>query len=108
MAAEKGHLEVVTILLDSGVNVDAIGPNGKTALHYAALAGQVHTVQSLLNSGASSDLKTTAGLTPLDGARSRNNQSVVELLTAAALPEQVQETLSIQPKFKRVVPAAAT
>ena len=40
-AAFKGDLQVATLLLDHGARVDAAGPNGKTALMFAAMFNRV-------------------------------------------------------------------
>ena len=67
------------VFLDRGASIDTIDTD---ALHHAASGDQLQTAQLLLDSGASIDLKTAAGLTPFDIARNSNHQSVVQLLTA--------------------------
>jgi ankyrin repeat protein len=47
---DKGeHPEKVHLLLDHGADINATGPNGKTALHYAATAGHNSVVTLLLD-----------------------------------------------------------
>ena len=68
-------------------------PDGTTPLHYAARAGDLSTVQSLLRSGAKADAENRYGVTPLSLAVEEGNLDVVNVLIAAganvnhALPE---------------------
>ena len=41
LAAERGHLEVVSLLLDRGADKEAKGVDGKRPLHLAAQQGHV-------------------------------------------------------------------
>ena len=78
---DKGeHPEKVQLLLDHGAEVNAIGPHGKTALHYAATAGHLRVSQLLLERGADPTLLDEAGYTALDLARSADKSRCVELL----------------------------
>lgn len=52
VAVERGHHDVVPLLISLGFPVDGSGPDGRTALHYAALAGDVELVERLLARGA--------------------------------------------------------
>lgn len=62
---DKGeHPEKVALLLENGAEVDAVGgPKRRTALHYAAAAGHVRVVESLLHAGADRALCDADGLT---------------------------------------------
>jgi ankyrin repeat protein len=71
----------IALLLDHGAEVNAAGPNGKTALHYAATAGHVRVVRLLLERGANPTLADDDGNTPLDLARAAGKAACVELLT---------------------------
>ncbi|HEX5004690.1 MAG TPA: ankyrin repeat domain-containing protein [Gemmatimonadales bacterium] len=52
MAAWYGRGEVVTLLLDNGVDPGIRGPDGQTALHVTAYQGDAATVELLLRRGA--------------------------------------------------------
>eukprot|EP01065_Artemidia_motanka_P048367 TRINITY_DN776_c0_g7_i1.p1 TRINITY_DN776_c0_g7~~TRINITY_DN776_c0_g7_i1.p1 ORF type:complete len:149 (+),score=44.30 TRINITY_DN776_c0_g7_i1:141-587(+) len=68
-AAFEGKLEKVKDLLKSGVAIDEVGPDGKSALHQAAGKGHMHVVNYLLEKGANAKLTDGKGRTP--GAYSR-------------------------------------
>eukprot|EP00439_Symbiodinium_sp_Y106_P003015 s3767_g1.t1 len=55
-ASFEGHLEVVSLLLDAGVDKDAVDPRGFTALFVASVAGEVKVVKALLAAGAHQNL----------------------------------------------------
>lgn len=65
-AAQKGHLEVVRTLLQSGVSVRATNRKGMTPLHYAVQGSHLELTQYLLKKGANLTAKTKAGKSPLD------------------------------------------
>jgi ankyrin repeat protein len=63
---DKGeHPERVSMLLHSGADVNARGPNGATALHVAARAGFASVLQVLLENGAEVNVRTDDGSTAL-------------------------------------------
>lgn len=52
IAAYKGHLDVVTFLLEKGANPDEKANCGATALHFAAECGHTAIVKEMLEYGA--------------------------------------------------------
>ena len=65
-AAREGHFESVDILLDAGVDVNAVGPGEKTSpLMIAVVNGQFDLAMHLLDKGADPTLANVAGGTPL-------------------------------------------
>jgi len=72
--------ETVRFLLQHGAPVDAVGPQGKTALHQAAAAGHLRVMQVLLEYGADPALRDDSGATALDLAQSRGKTAAVALL----------------------------
>ena len=54
VAAVEGHVEICSLLLDAGAEVDEV-INGATALILAAWAGQLETVRLLHERGAALD-----------------------------------------------------
>ena len=59
-ATEAASLEAVTLLLDRGLDVNAVDNQGATALHGAASRGANDIIRLLVGKGARLDLKTKA------------------------------------------------
>ena len=72
-AATRGHLAVMSLLLDEHAYIDAASPNGTTPLMMAAHYGSPSAVKLLLEADADPTLKNNLGLNAFDFAQ-RNNQ----------------------------------
>ena len=81
-AATKGHLAIMTLLLDSHAYIDAESPNGTTPLMMAAFYGTPSAVKLLLEAGADPLLKNTQGLTAIDFAQRNSRQDSAEIIAA--------------------------
>ena len=81
MSSLSGSVNVVTILVENGANMDIQNQNGDTALHYAVCAtrNSSEVVNKLLTLGAS-HLRNQKGLTPLLFASYILKHSLVEEL----------------------------
>ncbi|MEM9091100.1 MAG: ankyrin repeat domain-containing protein [Cyanobacteria bacterium P01_F01_bin.53] len=77
-AAEKGHVEIVQILINAGANVNT--GYERLALHVAAEHGHLNTAQLLLNSGAYIHSTEEGGRTALIAAASAGQLALVQLL----------------------------
>jgi ankyrin repeat protein len=66
-ATEAEMAEGVRVLLDRGVDLNAINDNGQTAMHFAAQASD-DIVKMLAAQGAKIDVKDKNGRTPIDAA----------------------------------------
>lgn len=66
LAAVFGQREVMTILIDSGANLDERNKNGGTALHVACFFCRPEVVKLLLNAGIEPDQTNHRGRTPLE------------------------------------------
>jgi ankyrin repeat protein len=64
--AEDDVVAALTLLLDSGADIDQTNDAGDSALHAAAGAGMVKVIQLLADRGARLDVMNKAGQTPLD------------------------------------------
>ena len=82
LAADKGQVEIVQLLLEAGSNVDAPSAEGSvTPLHLAASSGRVDAVRLLLDNGADPNARDTEmQSTPLGWARFWQQDEVVRLL----------------------------
>jgi len=85
-AARRGDVEAVRVLLRDGADVNAAQGDGMTALHWAALNGDVQIIDVLLTAGAALQPLTRLGAyTPLHLASSNGHAAaVVHLLEAGS------------------------
>ena len=87
LAVERGHSEVVQILLEAGVNVNAKDNVSQTPLHRATRRENEALIRLLLKYGAAVDCKDDDGRTPWSAnARSLNAHILGILLEAGADP----------------------
>lgn len=77
IAAWKGYLESVQVILENKGDPNIIGRGQSTPLHYAANCGHFEVVKELLAHGAIYDLKTEEGGTPLSLC---GHEEIIQLL----------------------------
>lgn len=80
IAAWKGELSDVELLISCGANVNAIGDIGNTPLHGAAAKGHLEVAKILLSNGADVSIKNEFGETATDWARNKKHDDMVALL----------------------------
>ena len=83
-AAEKGHADIVRMLLAADADANAKGDNGETALHTAAEYNRTEIAPLLLAAGANVSAKDRRGRTPLHTAARHEALDIVPLLLEAA------------------------
>ena len=90
LASNKGHAEVVRLLVLANANVSKKDANGWTALHKASYGNHLEVVKILYSKGhANLNSTSNNGETPLSTAASRNSTGVVKyLLEQGADPHQ--------------------
>lgn len=66
IASVRGDMEAVSLLVELGADVNALGDLGQTPLHYAAIFGHEVVYNYLISKGASPDLKNEFGKTPTE------------------------------------------
>jgi ankyrin len=79
-ASEQLAVQIATVLLDAGANVNARSRGGKTALHYAARDGYHAIARMLLARGADVNAADQGGGTPLHEAADRAQTNLATLL----------------------------
>lgn len=93
VAAEKGNLEIVKLLVESGqADVNLTSSYGITPLIAACAAGQTETVKYLIAHGADAAAKDNTGKSALQYAATANNPDLMAILcknnpTAANVPD---------------------
>lgn len=106
-AIQSGSLEIVKLLIKSGVNVNKIGtykPNnqnddffwkseGRTPIMCASNNGNLQIVKLLIESGCDVNSKDNFGLTALHHASYMNNSNIIEylILSGANVNEQTKD-----------------
>lgn len=81
-AATRGHLAVMTLLLDNYAYIDASSPNATTPLMMAAFYGTPSAVKLLLEAGADPMLKNDQGLSAIDFAHRNSRQESADIIAA--------------------------
>ena len=82
-AAMHGDSKAVLALLETGVDVEASGPDGTPALHWLVRTGDRATAKQLLDAGASPNSANRYGVTPLSLAAANGDVPMLHLLLAA-------------------------
>ena len=82
-AAAAGDAATVRALLKKGGNVNAPGPDGATALHWAVRADDLATVDALLGAGANVSATNVLGVSPIYIAASNGSASMIRRLLDA-------------------------
>ena len=92
-AGVNGQDEVLRVLFEKprGVDINAQGTNGRTALHDAAYFDYQSTIQILFDNGARTDIHDNANRSPLGVAKDNNNLGALDLLTRLRRQEQNQD-----------------
>ncbi|KAA8896106.1 ankyrin repeat-containing domain protein [Sphaerosporella brunnea] len=88
VAAKRGHVDLVKLLLSAGALVDARNEARRTPLHHAAHGGALEVAKVLVASGADIMARDEVDATPLHAAAKKGHHLVCEfLLEAGALVE---------------------
>lgn len=80
MAAYRGFLTIVEILVSKGADIDKKSSNGANCLHLAATAGHANVVEYLIKHGSPVDFQNQIGSTPLNAACCRGHVKIVNIL----------------------------
>jgi ankyrin repeat protein len=80
IAAYRGHLAVVEVLLAAGASVNRWSHEGTTPLFEAALGGHLEVARVLIAAGAETRVSDNGGHTLYSAARVGGNRELMELL----------------------------
>ncbi|XP_054851674.1 ankyrin repeat domain-containing protein 6 isoform X2 [Eublepharis macularius] len=83
LAAHKGHLDVVQILLKAGCDVDLQDDGDQTALHRATVVGNTDVIAALIHEGCALDRQDKDGNTALHEASWHGFSQSAKLLVKA-------------------------
>ncbi|XP_075884840.1 glutaminase liver isoform, mitochondrial isoform X2 [Nelusetta ayraudi] len=88
LAAFRGDVQTLRRYFLSGVDVNAVDYDGRSALHVAAAEGHTEVIRFLLeNASADASLRDRWGSSPLQEARRHRKEAVVELLQGGGCPD---------------------
>lgn len=79
-AAEKGHKEIIALLIEKGADVNAKDSNGSTALIMAAEKGHKEVIALLIEQGADVNVRGKYGWPALFVAARKDHKEVIALL----------------------------
>lgn len=79
-AVSRGEREQALFMLESGADVNALLPDGSTALLYAAYLGDTDLVAALLKAGADANVRNEFGSFALTEAAQAGSAKIVQLL----------------------------
>jgi ankyrin repeat protein len=90
ISAVEGNSEMARLFLDSDADISIKDNNYKrTALHFAALYGQLDIVDALVKKGANVNVKDAAEKTPLDYANQYGHEKVARLLKSSGAEGEI-------------------
>jgi uncharacterized protein len=82
IAATRGSIEEMSLLLAHGADVNAAGEHGYLPIHDAVEQDKVEAISWLIKNGAVVDAKNDDGLTPRELAKVLNNKGAMSVLDA--------------------------
>ena len=103
-AVRMANHAAVRLLLEGGMDPDAMDDDGERPLHLAALMDDGTAADCLLANGADPGLVNFAGQTPLDVALAHSDQ-VAELLADAGAPSSPLRDIDFEARFEAAADA---
>lgn len=103
-ASQKGHTQVVRLLLAAGAHVNTSTRKGMSPLHYAVQGGNADLTQLLIKRGANLQSTTKAGKRPIDLAKDEDFKSLVR---TAESERQALRNAKTKPGLKAAAQAKA-
>jgi ankyrin repeat protein len=101
-ASSTGHLEVVKLLVESGVEVATQDKSGNQAIHFASCGGHQAIIEWLVSHGADINAKNSKGKQPLDMAYVCKHKKVVKWLKQNMNADKPKKSVLISlPSFRK-------
>jgi ankyrin repeat protein len=91
-AARAGNFDELSLLIESGTDVDVTAGDGSTALLWAVYRGDVAMVEALIAAGADPNVANNYGVFPLLQASRSGDAELIELLLAAGADPMMTHT----------------
>lgn len=114
IAAHDSYANLLKFMLENvSMDINAQDHQGKTAMHYAVMSGDVGMVKILLGHGANIDTQDHEGKTPLYDAVEKNHVAIADLLIDqgadkklgtfenGTVPQDICRTQSMRKIFKK-------
>lgn len=92
LTAFIGNTEDMSLLIECGAEVDAVGDLGNTPLHLAVLAERGDAIELLLRAGAQPQIANEFGESPLDVARILGFHEIDKRICECLLARKQQST----------------
>ena len=89
IACENGYLEIVSLLLKKGANIEVKNHSGRTPLFLATSRGHKEIVLLLVDHVADVNATDLFGDTPLNKASSMGNKEIISLLLDRGIKKKV-------------------
>ncbi|WQF82582.1 Putative B30.2/SPRY domain, P-loop containing nucleoside triphosphate hydrolase [Colletotrichum destructivum] len=86
LASERDSPEIISLLIESGLNVNSAGPWDQTPLHVAAALGKIDNIRQLLKYDADTQKVNEDGDMPLHGAATNGSNAAVRMLLEKGAP----------------------
>ncbi|XP_058064051.1 26S proteasome non-ATPase regulatory subunit 10-like [Anopheles bellator] len=97
LAAQGGHLNIVTKLVARGANINQRNARGHSALQYACSKGYIEIAEFLLDTGADVNILDHLNETPLHRAIVMGREAIVQLLLARGANMMIANTAGNTP-----------
>ena len=107
LGAANGHLDMVSLLLGQGADIDVYDKSGMTPLHFSSKAGHLSVVKLLVESGANPRHETKDGRIPICFAAAASHAEVISYLmkrdhdTHVLMEDKKVIAMTVPPPFLR-------